>query len=91
MPIGGAKGDAALDAKVPVTPGTTAPPDAKVDPKSGAAAKPASPAGPQVEAPLPRVDFGSEEDFQLQQAMNHLKGAPVVAKAKTVSAQAKPQ
>jgi hypothetical protein len=44
-----------------------------------------------VEAPLPRVDFGSDDDFQLQQAMNHLKGAPVIAKAKASTAQAKPQ
>ena len=98
VPIGGAKGDAALDTKVPVTPGTTAPPDAKVDPKSGAAAKGtpttanANPSGPQIEAPLPRVDFGSDDDFQLKQAMNHLKGAPVIAKAKpATTAQAKPQ
>jgi len=94
VPIGGAKGDAALDTKVPVAPGTTAPPDAKVDPKAGAAVKdgttPAQ-AGPQVEAPLPRVDFGSDDDFQLKQAMNHLKGAPVIAKAKATTAQAKPQ
>ena len=80
--------------EITVAPGTTAPPDAKVDPKAGAALKggaTATPAGPQVEAPLPRVDFGSDDDFQLQQAMNHLKGAPVIAKAKSVSAQAKPQ
>jgi len=94
VPIGGAKGDAALDTKVPVAPGTTAPPDAKVDPKAGAAVKDGAtpgPAGPQVEAPLPRVDFGSDDDFQLKQAMNHLKGAPVIAKAKANTAQAKPQ
>ena len=94
VPIGGAKGDAALDTKVPVTPGTPVPPDAKVDPKGGAA-RPSdtktTPAGPQVETLPPRIDFGSDEDFQLQQAMNHLKGSPVIAKAKTVAAQAKPQ
>jgi carboxyl-terminal processing protease len=34
-------------------------------------------------APTRRSDFGSNEDFQLQQAMNHLKGKPVdVAKPK---------
>ena len=67
-------------------------PHRRVDPKNGAAAKPAgAPEGAKVEAPLPRVDFGSDDDFQLQQAMNHLKGAPVVAKAKSISAQAKPQ
>jgi carboxyl-terminal processing protease len=93
VPIGGAKGDAGLDTTAPVTPGQPAPPDAKVDPNGGVKARPANPtpAGPQVEAPLPRIEFGSDEDFQLKQAMNHLKGAPVIAKAKTVSAEAKPQ
>jgi len=84
VPIGGAKGDAALDTKVKVAPGTTAPNDVKVNQKG-------EPAGPQVQAPLPRVDFGSADDFQLNQALNQLKGLPVVAKAKSVSAQAKPQ
>jgi carboxyl-terminal processing protease len=85
VPIGGAKGDAALDVKVPVAPGTTAPTDVKVNHK-GEPAK--SPTGPQVQAPLPRVDFGSAEDFQLKQAMNQLKGLPVVAKAKSTTADA---
>ena len=50
------------------------------------------PAAPQVEAPLPRFDFGSDDDFQLKQAMNHLKGAPVVRRRRSrVTAQAKPQ
>ena len=31
------------------------------------------------EAPKPLPEFGSAEDFQLQQALNHLKGQPVVA------------
>ena len=31
------------------------------------------------------------DDFQLTQAMNHLKGQPVIASTKAVSAQAKPQ
>ncbi len=39
----------------------------------------------------PRFEFGSTEDFQLTQAMNQLKGLPVIASAKAVSAQAKPQ
>ncbi len=33
---------------------------------------------PRAESPAPRrYEFGSPEDFQLQQAMNHLKGQPV--------------
>jgi carboxyl-terminal processing protease len=39
----------------------------------------------------PRFEFGSAEDFQLAQAMNHLKGQPVIASSKALSAQAKPQ
>jgi carboxyl-terminal processing protease len=42
-------------------------------------------------APPPRFEFGSPEDFQLTQAMNHLKGLPVVASVKALSAQVKPQ
>jgi carboxyl-terminal processing protease len=38
-----------------------------------------------------RFEFGSAEDFQLTQAMNQLKGQPVIASARAVSAQAKPQ
>ncbi len=37
-----------------------------------------SPAESQAERPAPpRYEFGSAEDFQLRQAMNHLKGLPV--------------
>src|SRR5436190_7664056 len=39
----------------------------------------------------PRFEFGATDDFQLTQAMNQLKGLPVIASAKAVSAQAKPQ
>jgi hypothetical protein len=39
----------------------------------------------------PRFEFGAPEDFQLTQAMNHLKGQPVVASTKALSAQAKPE
>ena len=35
---------------------------------------------------LPRFEFGADDDFQLQQAMNHLKGAPVIASTKAVAA-----
>ena len=43
------------------------------------AAAPAAPAVPSTAAKTPssRYDFGSPEDFQLQQAMNHLKGKTV--------------
>ena len=40
--------------------------------------------------PLPRFEFGAADDFQLTQAMNHLKGLPVIASTKAISAQAKP-
>ena len=39
----------------------------------------------------PRFEFGAADDFQLTQAMNQLKGLPVIASAKALSAQAKPQ
>jgi len=39
----------------------------------------------------PRLDFGSDEDFQLKQAMNHLKGVPVIESVKALSAEAKTQ
>ena len=42
------------------------------------------------EAGIPRFEFGAADDFQLAQAMNHLKGQPVVASAKAV-AQVKPE
>jgi carboxyl-terminal processing protease len=44
------------------------------------------PATPTTTAPAPRFDFGSAEDFQLKQAMNHLKGEPIVASIKSVAA-----
>jgi carboxyl-terminal processing protease len=54
------------------------------------AAKPPA-AGTEAQSAAPRIVFGSAEDFQLSQAMNQLKGLPVIASAKAVSAQAKPQ
>ena len=48
-------------------------------------------AGAVVPPPAARVVFGANDDFQLTQAMNQLKGLPVIASAKAVSAQAKPQ
>jgi carboxyl-terminal processing protease len=38
----------------------------------------------------PRFEFGATDDFQLTQALNHLKGQPVIASAKAV-AQVKPE
>src|SRR5689334_19676807 len=55
-------------------------PDVKAVPKTGG----------QVDALPPRLDFGSDEDFQLKQAVNHLKGLPVQDSVKAMSAQAKP-
>ena len=46
----------------------------------------AKPAVPVATPPAPRFDFGSAEDFQLKQAMNHLKGEPVVASIKAIAA-----
>ncbi len=51
-------------------------------PAAAGTAREAAPADGQAEqrteAPAPRrYDFGSPEDFQLQQALNHLKGLPV--------------
>jgi carboxyl-terminal processing protease len=48
---------------------------------AGAATQPTPPAAEPTPAgkvaPARRYEFGSNEDFQLQQAMNHLKGKPV--------------
>jgi len=61
-------------------------------PKAGAAAPAAKPAkqpdGPSIEPPAPRIDLGGDDDFQLKQALNQLKGLPVIASAKAVQAQA---
>ena len=57
---------------------------AKAQPTSTAAVTPPTP-------PAPRFVFGATDDFQLTQAMNQLKGLPVIASTKAVSAQAKPQ
>ena len=40
----------------------------------------------EIGAALPRFEFGANDDFQLQQAMNHLKGMPVIASTKAVAA-----
>ena len=38
-----------------------------------------------------RLEYGSADDFQLKQAMNQLKGLPVIASSKSIAAQVKPQ
>src|SRR5256885_2707016 len=72
IPVGGAKGDAALDTKVVVP---LPSPAIKGDEKSKGQPK----ANIETTAPTPpRIEFGSAEDFQLQQAMHQLKGQPVI-------------
>ncbi len=44
-----------------------------------AVAKPAAPPPPAAGDPRKPVEFGSAEDFQLKQAINHLKGQPIVS------------
>jgi carboxyl-terminal processing protease len=53
--------------------------------------QPAGASSAVVPPPAARVVFGSNEDFQLAQAMNQLKGLPVIASSKAIAAQAKPQ
>ncbi len=48
-------------------------------------AKPADPAKPQATPPQPRFEFGADDDFQLRQAINHLKGIPVIVSTKAVA------
>ena len=46
--------------------------------------------GPQAEPPKP-IELGSKDDFQLTQAIAHLKGEPVKGQpSKTVAENAKP-
>jgi len=44
----------------------------------------------EIGAALPRFEFGAGDDFQLQQAMNHLKGMPVIASTKAVASSGVP-
>ena len=57
------------------------------DKKAGARAKPA-PATPAGELPKP-LEMGSKEDFQLAQALNFLKGAPVLGQPSKAVAETK--
>ena len=85
VPVGGAKGDAALDTKVSVPLPT---PAIKGQDKTSAPAK----ANTETTLPAPpRIEFGSADDFQLQQALHQLKGQPVIASTKAVAAQLKPE
>ena len=68
-----------------------APPGASADPSMASPVKPplpATPEGAQPAPPPPRIDFGADDDFQLKQALNQLKGAPVISTARAVQAQA---
>jgi carboxyl-terminal processing protease len=42
--------------------------------------------GKKADAAQPRLEFGSADDFQLKQALNRLKGLPVIASTKAVAA-----
>jgi carboxyl-terminal processing protease len=53
--------------------------------------KPAAKPAIKADALPPRIDFGSDDDFQLKQALNHLKGLPVIDSVKLQSAQATPR
>jgi carboxyl-terminal processing protease len=70
--------DASLSTKTKATTASAAKADAKPAQKVDAEALP------------PRFEFGATDDFQLKQAINQLKGLPVNASIKTVSAQVKP-
>ena len=60
-------------------------------PPPGASAKPSTPDKDEKLPPPPRFDFGAPaEDFQLRQALNHLKGEPVIASIRTQQAAATP-
>ncbi|MCX8116040.1 MAG: S41 family peptidase, partial [Burkholderiaceae bacterium] len=57
--------------------------DKPAKPAQAAPGAPSAPHGTSGEAPARRYEFGSADDFQLKQAMNHLKGLPVeVAKSR---------
>jgi len=82
LDVPGTNGAAAAKGTTAAGKGAAAPaPDAKATPKPGG----------QADALPPRLDFGSDEDFQLKQAINHLKGMPVIESSKALSAQAKTQ
>ncbi len=61
--------------------------DKQAEKKSGARAKPAA-TPPPGELPKP-LEMGSKEDFQLEQALNFLKGAPVLGQPSKAVAETK--
>ena len=67
-------------------PGAAAAEPAKGAAPAAAPAKPGEANKSEAMPPLPRFEFGAADDFQLQQAMNHLKGQPVIASTKAVAA-----
>ena len=67
-------------------PGAAAAEPAKGAAPAAAPAKPGDANKSEAMPPLPRFEFGAADDFQLQQAMNHLKGQPVIASTKAVAA-----
>jgi carboxyl-terminal processing protease len=60
-------------------------PETAAAPSPEEAAEPAEPAHEDNPATHKLIEFGTPEDFQLQQALKHLKGEPVVAKADGVA------
>jgi carboxyl-terminal processing protease len=75
--------------------GAVGQPDASLTKTKGAAVPAAKTDGKpaqkvDAEALPPRFEFGAADDFQLKQAVNQLKGQPVNASVKAVSAQVKP-
>jgi carboxyl-terminal processing protease len=73
--------------ETPTAPGTiqTAPAILKAGDNGAAAVKTLAPAVPAPRSP--RFDFGGADDDQLTQAINYLKGQPVVARTPALSAQ----
>jgi len=72
-------------------PGASAEPTAPAQAAAPSNAKAAPSSDPakdvqRTEPALPRFEFGSNDDFQLRQAMNHLKGQPVIASARAQTA-----
>jgi len=59
---------------------------AKPEPK-----KPESQPGAKTDEPAKPIELGSADDFQLKQAVNHLKGLPVLATAAEAKPDAKPE
>ncbi len=59
-----------------------------VKPEDKKPESPASSTRPEDQKP---IELGSADDFQLKQAVNHLKGLPVLAKAPETKAEAKPE